>query len=96
MNPLHLALALYLVASLLTFGAYGLDKRAARLGNRRIPEARLHTFELLGGWPGALAGQSIFRHKRQKTRYMLVFWSIVALHVACWGAFAAWRAGIFT
>lgn len=93
MNPLQLALVLHLVVSLVTFGAYGLDKRAARLGRRRIPEARLHTLELLGGWPGALAGQSIFRHKRQKGRYMLVFWCIVGLHLASWCAFAAWRAG---
>ena len=58
-----------------------------------MPEARLHLLELLGGWPGALAAQGVFRHKRRKARFMAVFWFIVRLHVLAWGAFAAWRAG---
>lgn len=32
----------------------------------------------------ALAGQMLFRHKRRKLTYMLVFLGIVALHVAFW------------
>jgi hypothetical protein len=39
--------------SLITFVAYALDKRAARLGRPRTPESTLHVPELLGGWPGA-------------------------------------------
>jgi uncharacterized membrane protein YsdA (DUF1294 family) len=66
------------------FIAFGLDKRAARRGRWRVPEASLHLVELLGGFPGALIGQRIFRHKRRKARYMLIFWLIVALHAAGW------------
>ena len=94
MNPLLVVLGVYIAASLFTFIAYGLDKRAARLGNRRTPEARLHLCELLCGWPGALAGQAVFRHKRQKASYMLVFWGIVLLHVVAWAAYGAWRTGL--
>lgn len=101
----------YLLLSLITIGAYGLDKwKAARAGRgfdngrsrgsrrsgpgggggggggrvQRIPERTLHTLELLGGWPGALVGQQLFKHKRSKAPYMRVFWVIVLLHVAAW------------
>jgi uncharacterized membrane protein YsdA (DUF1294 family) len=47
--------------------------------------------ELLGGWPGGLAGQIFFRHKRRKVSYMVVFWGIVLIHVALWGV-AIWKA----
>jgi uncharacterized membrane protein YsdA (DUF1294 family) len=74
----------YLFVSIVTFVAYGLDKRRAIRGERRVPERRLHGLELLGGWPGALVGQTVFRHKRRKLRYMLVFLGIVGVHVALW------------
>jgi len=77
----------YAGASAVTFAAYGMDKRRATRGERRIPERRLHGLELLGGWPGGMAGQALFRHKRRKFAYMLVFWGIVAAHAAAWTAF---------
>jgi len=77
-------LIVYAVVSLVTFVTYGLDKRAARLNRRRVPEARLHLFELLGGWPGALMAQQIFAHKRRKLRFMLVTFLITAAHLAVW------------
>jgi uncharacterized membrane protein YsdA (DUF1294 family) len=79
----------YAVASIICLWLYGLDKRRAIGGGRRVPERTLHTLELLGGWPGAIAGQAIFRHKRRKRSYMLVFWLIVALHAAAWLALVA-------
>ena len=82
--PWKLILAGYAVASLITFAAYGLDKHAAKRRRRRVPEARLHLLELLGGFPGALAGQTVFRHKRRKRSYLVRFWLIVVVHVAAW------------
>ena len=70
------------VMSVVTFVCYGIDKRSAQHGRRRIAEARLHLLALLGGWPGAWAGQQFFRHKTQKFSFRIVFWLIVALHVA--------------
>jgi len=77
-------LFIYAVASVTAFIAYGLDKRAAVRGRLRVPEASLHLIALLGGFPGALLGQHVFRHKRRKARYMIIFWLIVALHAAGW------------
>lgn len=70
------------VSSIVTFASFGLDKRAAKKGTRRISERTLHTMELLGGWPGALVGQRIFRHKTQKTSYRIAMWTIIGLHLA--------------
>jgi len=76
--------AIYALVSVITFTAYGIDKRRAVLGERRIRERTLHLLELAGGWPGALAGQMLFRHKLRKFTFMIVFVGIVALHVAAW------------
>ena len=40
----------------LAYAAYVLEKKRAQEGQRRLPEARLHLLELLGGWPGGLPG----------------------------------------
>ena len=77
-----LYLALTVAASLVAFVAYGLDKRRAKRDQRRIPERMLHLWSLIGGWPGALFGQRVFRHKTQKLSFRLAFWLIVGLHLA--------------
>jgi uncharacterized membrane protein YsdA (DUF1294 family) len=89
----HLALVVvgYLAMSAVAFAAYRIDKSRAVRGDRRIPEATLHVIELLGGWPGAWIAQRVFRHKWRKTRYLLVFWGIAAIHVVAW---AWWLAAV--
>lgn len=77
-------LGLYVVASVVAFFLYWIDKRNAESDTRRIPEARLHFFESLGGWVGALPAQQIFRHKTSKPSYQIVFWLIVAVHQVFW------------
>lgn len=79
-----LPLAIYAVASLLTFVLYWRDKHSALKDRWRIPETTLHFFELAGGWPGALVAQQVFRHKTRKLSYQLAFWLIVVLHQAFW------------
>ena len=76
--------ATYVLMSVLCYYYYFLDKGYAQTGQRRIPENRLHTFELFGGWPGALLAQRILRHKNRKQSYQFVFWLIVSLHGAVW------------
>jgi uncharacterized membrane protein YsdA (DUF1294 family) len=78
----------YGLMSLFTFLFYFIDKRAARLSRPRTSEATLHVLELLGGWPGALLAQRLIRHKNAKVGYQVVFWLIVAVHVAGWIAAA--------
>lgn len=85
-------LGLYAVASAITLIAYGIDKSRAIQQRRRIPERTLHLLELLGGWPGALVAQPLFRHKRRKPAYMIVFFGIILLHAACWTVY--WRGGM--
>ena len=80
--PLFWVVVWYGVTSLILFLLYGFDKRAARLSRRRIPEARLHFLAVIGGIPGALLAQQVFRHKTRKTSFQLVTWAIVILHVA--------------
>jgi uncharacterized membrane protein YsdA (DUF1294 family) len=73
--------AIVALTSLAAFAAYGWDKRRARRQGRRVPENTLHLLALLGGWPGALAGQRVFRHKTQKLGFRVVFWLVVVLHL---------------
>lgn len=74
-------LSVVLGLSLVAFVFYGFDKRRARRNGRRVPENTLHLLALFGGWPGALAGQKVFRHKTQKTRFQILFWLCVVIHV---------------
>ena len=83
-RELRWLLPLYVVASLLSFVQYWLDKRSAQSGGQRTPENTLHLVELLGGWPGALIAQHVFRHKTRKDSYQAVFWLIVAAHQLLW------------
>jgi uncharacterized membrane protein YsdA (DUF1294 family) len=69
------------IASIVTFALYGWDKRQAGLQRWRVPEKRLHWLSLVGGWPGAIIGQRLFRHKTQKLSFKLMFWVAVLIHV---------------
>ena len=82
--PTMLVATVYAVMSVVTFVVYWVDKRAAARDRRRVPEARLHLMELLGGWPGALVAQILVRHKSRKLSFQIVFWLIVILHAAAW------------
>ncbi len=68
--------------NLVTFWAYGADKKAARRGDWRVPEAHLHALEFLGGWIGAFIGQKVFHHKSKKHSYQVMFWLMLVLQTA--------------
>ncbi|MEQ4537964.1 MAG: DUF1294 domain-containing protein [Billgrantia sp.] len=71
--PMQL-LAAYALLSVITFAMYGIDKAAAGKGRRRTPEATLLFAGLIGGWPGALVAQRLFRHKTRKQPFQAIFW----------------------
>ncbi|MBB3219398.1 DUF1294 domain-containing protein [Pseudoduganella umbonata] len=71
-----------MLASVATFLAYAIDKRAARFGRRRTPERTLLLLGLAGGWPGALLAQRVVRHKSSKASFQAKYWCTVALHLA--------------
>jgi uncharacterized membrane protein YsdA (DUF1294 family) len=67
-------LMVYTSASLLAFATYGLDKRAAKRATNRTSEGTLLLYGWLGGWPGALVAQQVFRHKTRKRTFRRAFW----------------------
>jgi uncharacterized membrane protein YsdA (DUF1294 family) len=81
MFPLGI-LVLYLAASVMTAVVYRMDKSAAQSGGWRTAESTLHILALIGGWPGALIAQSVFRHKSRKTSFRAGFMFTVLLNCA--------------
>jgi uncharacterized membrane protein YsdA (DUF1294 family) len=74
-------LGLVAVTSVVSFAAYGVDKRRAGTGGRRVPERTFLLLAFLGGWPGAIVAQRRFRHKTRKVPFLAAFWVVVVLHV---------------
>ena len=82
---------MYVAASLITFAAYAIDKKAAerdarrsgarRNGARRVPESTLHLLSLLGGWSGAWIAQRVLRHKTVKQPFQSLFLASVILNM---------------
>ena len=71
---------LYVIASVAAFLTYAWDKSAAQADQWRTSESTLHLLGLVGGWPGALAAQQVFRHKTKKRSFIVAFWVTVALN----------------
>lgn len=81
--------AAYLLISLATFIVYGWDKWCAKRNNPRVPEWKLHLLALFGGWPGAMLGQQLFRHKSSKRSFLIVYRITIGLNLMLLGAFLA-------
>jgi uncharacterized membrane protein YsdA (DUF1294 family) len=84
--PLYAGLVSVNVVTLVLFGY---DKHQAIIRGTRIPEAALHIAALLGGSPGALLAQILFRHKTRKHSFRFVFSAIVLLQVVV--IYGYWR-----
>ena len=76
------AVVLYLLAvNAATAALFGADKRAARSGLRRVPEADLLWLAAAGGSPGAFAAIELFRHKTRKQPFRARLWTIAGLQL---------------
>ncbi len=75
-------LAAVTVLSVATFVAFGWDKWKAGRDGQRIPEKTLHLLAVFGGWPGAVLGQQLFRHKTVKPVFRTILFGIMTLHIA--------------
>jgi uncharacterized membrane protein YsdA (DUF1294 family) len=71
----------FLLVNVLALVVYGVDKMAARKAWRRVPESTLLLFGFVGGWPGAIVGQQVFRHKTQKKPFKTYFIISVMLNI---------------
>ena len=81
-------LVLYYGTSIITYGCYSLDKKAAEKASRRIPELTLHLMSLVGGWPGALIAQVLLRHKTRKPSFLVGYWFTVIVNCIALGVIA--------
>jgi uncharacterized membrane protein YsdA (DUF1294 family)/cold shock CspA family protein len=79
----------YGLLSVVLFGQYHHDKKAALANRWRIPENQLHLLSALGGWPGALVAQQGLRHKTRKSSFLVMFVVTVALNLLALGAVGA-------
>lgn len=70
-----------LIVNVLTLILYGVDKFTAKKAWRRVPEMTLLVFGFVGGWPSAMMGQQIFRHKTQKQPFKTYFILSVILNI---------------
>ena len=71
----------YVVMSGIAIFMYAFDKSAAQRGRQRTPRTRCTPFApRLGGWPGALLAQDMFRHKSSKAEFQAVFWTTVVVN----------------
>jgi len=71
-----------LALNLVTFLAFGWDKRRAKRNVRRTPEATLLTLSWLGGFPGGWVGMNLFRHKTKKLSFKLKMVAVTILNPA--------------
>lgn len=76
----------FVLINMLTVVIYGADKMAAQKGLRRVPEITLLAFGVTGGWPGAILGQQLFRHKTQKQPFKTYFMLSVVVSIAAMAA----------
>ena len=60
-----------LVANVISFVIYGVDKQKAKHNRWRIPEKVLLSLAVLGGSVGAYVGMYMFRHKTQKAKFFI-------------------------
>lgn len=77
--------ASFVALSIFTFFLYGIDKYNAIKQKRRISENTLQLWSLLGGWPGALMAQQVFRHKTKKRPFIIVLWLGIFTNIAVFG-----------
>jgi uncharacterized membrane protein YsdA (DUF1294 family) len=64
-------LLIVVVLNAASFALFGIDKRRARRGARRISENALLLSALVSGTIGAWAGVVVFRHKTRKLSFLL-------------------------
>jgi len=73
--------AYFIFINLAAFVLYWVDKLFAKSSKRRISETELHTFALLGGFLGATLSMYLFRHKINKSSFLIKHIVIILLWI---------------
>ena len=71
-----------LLANVIAFAMYGIDKRKAMKDQWRIPEKTLLLAALIGGSFSAFVGMQVFHHKTKHWKFILGVPACMILHVA--------------
>ncbi|MDX2089093.1 MAG: DUF1294 domain-containing protein [Kofleriaceae bacterium] len=82
--PAHVTVAVmgaYALTSLITFVVFGFDKHRAAKKGRRVPERTLFGLTFAFGFPGAIAGMLVFRHKTRKRPFIVKTALIIVAHL---------------
>jgi uncharacterized membrane protein YsdA (DUF1294 family) len=75
-------LAYLVVANLVSFAMFGIDKRRARAGQRRISERALLLSAVGSGTIGGWVGMNVFRHKTAKRTFQMKMVAMTVVDVA--------------
>ena len=79
-------LALYvIIVNMVGFAEMGIDKRRARKGAYRIPEANLFLTAVIGGSIGCIIGMYVFRHKTSHRSFVFGMPAILIVQLAILG-----------
>lgn len=82
MNSLTLLIIYIAAVNIIGFALMGIDKRKARKGAFRIPEATLFAFALIGGSLGSTIGMFAFKHKTKHWYFKFGLPLIIVIQVA--------------
>ena len=81
------------VINVITFAAFGLDKRKAKKRKFRIRENVLLGLALIGGSLGAMAGMFLFHHKTRKPAFRIGIPVLFLLQGVIWILIAGMEMG---
>lgn len=71
-----------LIANVITFAIYGIDKWKARHDRWRVPESVLILLAIIGGSLGALLAMRMFHHKTKKNKFAFGIPIILVLQIS--------------
>ena len=78
---MQILLLYFLVLNTITFATAGYDKYSAIKNKRRISENTFFSMALLGGSIGLLLAMLLFRHKTNKTYFIIKFVLIISVQM---------------
>ena len=86
---LYITIGYLLLANVVTFFTYGIDKYKAKKGKWRISEATLLLMAVFGGCIGAWLGMKAFHHKTMHKKFYIGVPTIIILQLvlAVWLAY---------